>query len=266
MHNQPDYDGKQPKKGDQGALSPGDQTVSAADPAIGDFRALVEVANLSPNPDFVGVAVCARNFTNTATVALRRGSLSPDLAAALLNLRISNTGELAFVYAKQIDPLLTEVSRAIKDKITNDSGYFVSFDTLESLARFVAEENGIGVSARLVAYEAIIIGSTRSIQVRRKSSDSQRRESSEIISQISQGLTSRAFEHTQEVAELVQGIGKTRTNLVTAEPVGLLLKHLSTAQIPETVQDAARRAMAQQLSLSQDQGTVKTSGEPPSNP
>jgi hypothetical protein len=250
MYIQPDDDGKHHKKGDQDGLIPGAQAASGAEQVIWAFGDLKTAAEISPKPDYLGVAVCAENFTNNATVALRSGALSPDEAAKLLNLTILETGELAFVYARQIDPLLTEVSQAIKDKITNDSGYFVSFYTLESLARFVAEENGIGVSARLAAYEAIIIGSTRSIQVRRESSDSQRRESSEVIDQIARALQVQAREKPQLVTEIIRGIGNIPTHSFLAQSVSDLLKKLSTKENPGQVQIAALLAMGEQGKLS----------------
>lgn len=234
--------------------------VPSAEIPKSDFIALVAALRHQPAPVSYAVSLCADNFAISATAALAYGTLTPDQVLECLPLRNPTTGELVFKEEQLLDPLIIAVSEAVKNRISAahkaacepglpmpTASYAISHTALAALATFVAEERGIGLKARLAAYEAIVVGSTRTIQF-----GNSRRESSEFIASISRFLQLKPEDFKYETAALVKGIGGIPTHGFFAHPVDTLLVNLSRPGangIPANVQMAALGAIGERCDL-----------------
>lgn len=190
------------------------------------YQALVQVVRNPPKdmPADLAIRVCAVNFYNNATVALRGGTLAPETALALMDLKNPATGENVFHETKLLPTLVEVASVVILQRI--QAGKAVEYSALSELREYAASPHSLGLSGSITAYRALLAAATRCY---RRSSGAD-------------GGAPLAIDPISEIASL--GAALQRTALLNSKEVCEFVKESSTIPVTGPLREGVDRMMS----------------------
>lgn len=193
------------------------------------YLALVNVLRNPPKdmPADLAIRVCAVNFYNNATVALKGGALAPETALACMALKNPATGENVFHETKLLPTLVEISSIVILQRV--QAGRAVEHTALAALREYAASPHSLGPSVSISAYRALLAAVTRCY---RRSSGGDGEESSSIdpiaeVASLGEDLQRASSLHPKEVCEFLRELGKIPVSGPLREGVDRMLSILS---------------------------------------